>query len=187
MGDFLDESRLHPGAAGAASWGSGSAGGGRRQRRDRLVGDDQVGAPSGCGPFQISASLAVVLLAEAVHRVVQPLLDVLAALGELVVAQLGDREELRDLDARELLQRLGVGDDVRAAAHEEERGQLADGRVAGRLVDLHLGGPGAQLQEEEQGQLNEVGLPIKISTFANSQIRKRKGVVLSVSKFTELT
>ena len=69
--------------------------------------------------------LLVVLGAESIEDAVQPLGLVLSRFGEALVADVGNRQELADVDAGQLLQRSRVGDDVDAAADEEVPDHLA--------------------------------------------------------------
>jgi hypothetical protein len=70
------------------------------------------------------------------------------ASGKRSLLMSGMGEQPAHLDARELLERLGVGHDVHAAAHEQVAHRGARRRVARHLVDADLLCPRAALEEE---------------------------------------
>jgi hypothetical protein len=73
---------------------------------------------------------------------------VLGRLREPFVADVRDRQELADVHAGKLLERLGVRDDVHPTADEEEAHAGPGRGIVYGLIDPDLGGPGAALEEE---------------------------------------
>ena len=96
-----------------------------------------------------------------IHDRVQALVLLeLGGLGELLVAHVRDRQQRADVGAGEHFERLGVGDDVHAAADQQVSDRRAGHRVIGGLVHADLAGPRTTLQEEvvQQVELQVAGV-----------------------------
>ncbi len=99
--------------------------------------------------------LPVVVGAVAVQLRVAGDVHVLLGLGEHCVADARDGEHVVHLHARQLLQRLAVGNGVDAAANEEVAQHLAGGRILRHLVDAQLVRAGGVFQEEVMEQIED--------------------------------
>src|SRR5918994_2640718 len=91
---------------------------------------------------------AIIVRAHPIHHLVEPLRFVLLRFGKALVADVGNRQQLADVDARQRLECFRVGDDVHSAADEKVTDHLTRDGVVDHFIHADLVRPRATLQEE---------------------------------------
>ena len=110
--------------------------------------DDELLAVLGVRPVPDFGKFRVVLALVVHDRVQTFVLLQLGGFGELLVAHVRDGQQRADVRARKHFERLRVGDDMHAAAHQQVSDRRARHRVIGGLVGADLARPRAAFQEE---------------------------------------